>query len=539
MRVLFCGIFLSIFLLFVTSCTPKECHSDLLVAEDLLWRDLDSCQGVLDAISQDHLTTHERYVWQLCHLHAHLRATRECENDSLLQELMEAFKAADDCRHAGEACYLMGTVCLLQHDVHMAAHYLKEAELFLKACNPEPVQLLGLVYYRLGNAADEERMFFMANQYFEKSIPYLKQTDNYLYLHCAYRDAARTMDFPYDSSAMAMMDTAMTYVHLLDNPLQLAVAECDDLIIYGAGTDELLPHYHLLCDSFGQAYAAFDLVKYYTEQDDLPQVAHYLDILALDTLENVWSWENYHYYRAAYLERMGLQDSAVHVLQYLHNQQTSSIITHAYSRAALVTHYYDHAIEREQRLQLQIERQRLYLFILGLLLLMALLIGTWLFLHQRERNRIAEQQQQLAHMKALHVEKQQALIRLLHQRLLLSEQLVSSAKQQSDMEEMPERVRQMVDTLLFTNDAQARILRQEVNAAYGNILLLQKEAHPQLTDLDQTVCGLVLMGLTTKQICFLLSMSKETLYTRRKRIKSHLGLTAEDDLEAYLKAAVL
>lgn len=530
----FACVALAVFSLFLAACTTENYELELQLAEEMLWQDVDSCQQVLNGIPFEELTSDQQKAWQLCDAHAQLRKTGVCPNDSLLKELEEFFIEKDDGRHAGEACYVLGTCRLLENNYDEALYYLKEAEYCLTSCKVYPSQLLGIVYYRLGNTAEQDRMYDVANQFYEKAIPYLKQTDNYLYLSSVYRDYASTMINPLNEKANLLLDTAILYAQKLgDNALEM-YARCVQLERAGASEEELLPLHHYICDTCHVYNHASNLIDYYLPHGDLQQVAYYLEILAQDTMNSAWSLEHYHYQQAAYLNAIREKDSAIHVLQRLHERQTQEIANHAYARTYTISQYYDLAVEQERRLQLQVERQRLYLLILALLLLGLVLIGIWYVRQQQARRRLVEQEKHIAVLQAQNKEKQQALIAQLHLRIQLSEQLRSSHKRKENVAEMPEWAQTMVDSLLFTGNTRAKQLRYDINNAYNNVLARLRAEFPLLTDADQTVCGLMIVGLDTKDICFLLDMSKDTLYTRHKRIKKHLGLGPDDELEAWL-----
>ncbi len=63
--------------------------------------------------------------------------------------------------------------------------------------------------------------------------------------------------------------------------------------------------------------------------------------------------------------------------------------------------------------------------------------------------------------------------------------------------------------------------------------LLRK--HPSLTQNDLRMCALTRLNMSNKEMAALLNISVQGVEKSRYRLKKHLGLTAEDDLGAYLR----
>ncbi|MEP7127409.1 MAG: two-component regulator propeller domain-containing protein [Chitinophagales bacterium] len=63
--------------------------------------------------------------------------------------------------------------------------------------------------------------------------------------------------------------------------------------------------------------------------------------------------------------------------------------------------------------------------------------------------------------------------------------------------------------------------------------LLKK--HPSLTQNDLRMCALTRLNMSNKEMAALLNISVQGVEKSRYRLKKHLGLTAEDDLSAYLR----
>jgi ligand-binding sensor domain-containing protein/DNA-binding CsgD family transcriptional regulator len=72
----------------------------------------------------------------------------------------------------------------------------------------------------------------------------------------------------------------------------------------------------------------------------------------------------------------------------------------------------------------------------------------------------------------------------------------------------------------------------EVNQNFITELL---KKHPSLTQNDLRMCALTRLNMSNKEMAALLNISVQGVEKSRYRLKKHLGLTAEDDLAAYLR----
>ena len=102
-----------------------------------------------------------------------------------------------------EELYLQGTSSNSISQYESSTAYLKQAEEILESIQPSAVshqqlarrdELLGLTWFHLGNTSESEMLYDIAQAYYRKAIPMLNPDSNAVYLACAYRDIARTID---------------------------------------------------------------------------------------------------------------------------------------------------------------------------------------------------------------------------------------------------------------------------------------------------------------------------------------------------------
>jgi len=75
----------------------------------------------------------------------------------------------------------------------------------------------------------------------------------------------------------------------------------------------------------------------------------------------------------------------------------------------------------------------------------------------------------------------------------------------------------------------------EVDSLFYKKIKGLKDKINELTSSDLIVISLMCLEIDITDCCSLLDMNINTMYVRRKRIKKHIGLSKEDDLEDWIK----
>lgn len=517
----FCECFATFCLVFLSSCQTQMQQNQLLSAEDQLWQNPSECLTSLDSIEYDKLTRKEQLRWQLCYEHAFFRCHHVCHNDSILKQLAFDFTQGKDYAHAGEAYYVLGSTYCTSNQPHLATYYLKQAEHNLLLGKTPNDNLLGITYFRLGSAATRERLFHVANDYFQKSIPYLRHTDNTLYIACAYRDYALSMNNDQRDSALLLMDSALYYIQKTSNIAIRSEIECLSIQIHHSDSisPEIITKYHYLCDTLGISTYAANLARYYLDELLLDSAKLYLSILETDTANNIWTKEHYLSLSSQYQSAMGHPDSALAILAYLHEWQTQEIENTSFVRTYTIAQQLDVAHANEENLRLQLRQQQMYLIITVLILFVLLLCVVGIFIRLRQQ----EIETKNAVLAAQNEEKRAALLTQLNH-------VLSNATAKNKKEYLHGQC---------LDNQQLEQLRIDFDLCYDNLLSRLQSQHPLLTsnDIDVIIC--IILNYNTEDCCILLSYnSKNTLWQRRKRIKQHLGLEANIDLDTYLRGLV-
>ena len=208
------------------------------------------------------------------------------------------------------------------------------------------------------------------------------------------------------------------------------------------------------------------------------------------------------------------------------------------TRTFTIAEQFDNQSEREKNLQLQVEKQRLYMALFGVLLVILTgLIVAIVIVSRRRAAHLVEAAETQMQIERLHAEveiRRASMGRLLMQRIQLSKSMQESMKRHKE-DKVPAWVQEFVETNLIMTDEQWASFRDEFNANYSNFLTRLKAEHPALTASDLQVIALTVLGVDISDICRLLNLTKRTVWGRRLRIKDHLGLTPEDQLDDWLQ----
>lgn len=522
--------FLMIFaILAMCSCTKTDSPSYLQTAEDLLWKDPDSCLVFLDSLEQELLSEHDAHVFELMHEHANFKINHVLEDDNALFVLKEYFESINDYRHAGETNYIIGRNLVVHQNSPLGTFYLKAAEENLLEIKDAPSRILGLIYYSLGDCAEQDRLFEIANEYYKKALPLFIASGDSLYISCTYRDIAKT-DTGFTAISLAQLDTALLMTPKsvgYEYSLQIEANK----YLYFLRTDSItaIKDYHILCDSLNLYIYANNLTDYYLSKHDLEQAYHYLTLSALDTANSYWSLEHYLFNKATYLSEIGLKDSAIAVLQDLHLRQTEEIESSAFTRSYMVEQRYDAERERSAKLQAQAEKRQALLLLLLIAAALLIIIAGLLFLWWREVINKQHKKEQMQHIAEQMQLKQKYLQEKLQQRVAISAKL---RKYDTKHEKFTEATyKRLISELVFLDPKQWEQLLRDYDQAYAGFLSHLTGMY-HLTETDQIYIALITLGCSVEDICLLTQTNPQSVWNRKSILKQHLqieDITSIDD----------
>lgn len=427
---------------------------------------------------------------------------------------------------AGQVYCALGNINEWEGYTYTAMQNLKKAESLLLTTNV-PNEWLGVIYYKLGALSEEEMLNEVALDYYHNALHYLSQTELTLFLACVHRDIGRLS--MCDSTREKHFNQAISYANALhDNSfvyelrlLQLEYSkyydETDKIALYSALVNE--------CRQFRYANR---LVDWHIAHGHLDSAQIYLNHFAQDTLMFSWSKHRYSYLQSKLLLSLGKEQEAYAMLNDLYMREREELEKTGKTRAYAISKRYDLVLEQERNLKLIIAQQRSYLLI-GVLLIgvLLLLVG---FLIENSRRKASQHQ-----VKSLNNElllRRDSLRRVLLQKVELTQKMRWYRMKNNATNQLPEWINQFLSINLLENEED---FQTEFNQLYGNVLTVLKDSYPSLTQMDLLIISLHAVGLSISDICILLNLTKRTIWSRRLRIKKHLGLSNDDDLDSWIE----
>ena len=530
--------FLGVLFLALVSCSDRPLDvSDqgLRLAVDSLWSNPQLSQTVLDTMQTERLSEADRHIYTITRAHAKLKLEHSLPEEELLNAAAAYCLTKKLTRYAGAVFYIQGAYFNFVGKDATAMKLLKQAERIFEG-EEVPDILRGMMYYKMGRISETEQLYEVARRYYEQAVPYLDRAGLPLYAACGWRELARTST---DSVAQReAFEKSLQLSEGLDTLTQLDIRYAA-LSKLEPQSKELIEISRYLCDSAGQKRFAYDMVRYYLRENALESAKKYLDVLAADTAALNWSKDKYAFLLSRYQRARGQNAQAYETLLSLYNKQSGEIEASGMTRTFTIAEQFDNQSEREKNLQLQVEKQHLYMVLFGILLLiLAGLVVLVVILSRRRAQRLlatAETQMQIERLHAEVEIRRASMGRLLAQRIQLSKSMQESMKRHKE-DKVPAWVQEFVETNLIMTDEQWASFRDEFNANYGNFLTRLKAEHPALTASDLQVIALTVLGVDISDICRLLNLTKRTVWGRRLRIKDHLGLTTENQLDEWLQA---
>ena len=527
-------VIIIIALVLCCSCTNKTAieNGELQEAISQVWLDADAAQEMLDRIDTNDLSEYEMQRYRLAEAHLMLKRELRLPAGSDIEALAKYFEGSGDVASASEAYYIQGAYLNYIGENTQAMQYLKKAESY-----PATSIIRGMTYYKMGRISESEQLYDIALENYQKALPYLEEAGLPLYLASVYRELGRNT---HEESRNQYFGKALAAAQLIgDTILQMDIRYAQ-LSANQDNSPELASICQYMCHTAGQKRYAYDLVKYYIRTNKADSARIYLDILAADTTAQIWSEQQYTLWHSQYLHLKGKYEDAYESLYELYDTYYRESEEKGRASAFVAAQHFDNEAEKAKNLQLQLEKQQLYI-VLGAVVIIILCVGILLILYNAKRRteRLTEQARTQQQIKDLQNElelRRDALKRVLNQRLELNKNLQEALLTKKKEETIPNWAQQFIESNIFSTDEQWEHFFGEFNGCYGDLMKHLQMDYPRLTSTDTQVLALYILGLDNSDICLLMGLTQRTIWSRRMRIKSRIGLGEKESLEKWLKA---
>lgn len=526
------------------SCSARyTTHETILKAENLLYTQADSAYRLLSAISHPELLPRADYAaWCLHYTHARYKLYLDINSDSLIQIAVNYYDKSRLKKYSGTSYYLLGCVQELLHQNEKAMLAYKTS--LTKLENVKEYDIAGLATINMGYIYAQDKNYLPAKNCFIKSLALFQLSENKRYQMYSCLETSKSyqqLNNPFDSIifysnkalqlARELNDSSM-YYEIISNQGELFYNKNKNLAIRNlVAAYNYSPKYRARNSAF--------LAYIYAELNRPDSAAYYLKntIITPDRTDN----DVLINLAGAYVYKHDENyNQAFNSIEQAYLIQNSIFKQKLKSQIYQIDKQYDLTEKSKENAQLKITNRSMLIWI-TLLLIVCLLVMIFLqILNNRLKKKKIEfeikHQKMEFELKEKELEnkrKHEILLSKLHQRVDFTIRFNDLNHGKTDPKKQDEFYEKLIDNLILTQ-YEWQYYIDETNNLYNNKIANLLQKHSQITFSDTIVIVLISLGINITEACSLLKATKETMYTRRKRIKKHLGIDAEADLEKWL-----
>ncbi len=516
-------------------------HSQLAQVEEyIIDRDYTSAYPILIEIDTALLTANEKLVFQLYTEHILFQSTRHTSLTTPENTLISSLEAHGMYRYVGQALLLKATALLRIQDIENALVSINNAEKHLLNSSDIPDALWAELYYRMAIIYKADGLLQESDTYCQRAIEYAKKANHYFLVAECFKMLGnthiRTKAFEsIPQQEIANLYDSALYYHELNPDKKIANYHniCYNKALYLADSVGMFEHGKYLVDSCEYLVPASTVASYYLKRNVLDSAWYYIQTLRAEPSSYR---DTYEALMAIYMQTIGYTDDASQRFRTLYEKYYEAATADESRRTHSNSLQYN--IEKTQREKLELEKAQqhsLVVWLAGLLGAAIVIIGVLLYIGSKRRAKMAQEQRLASRKQELHI-KRYALNMQLMRRLEFARQMTAnqSSPEALEDENIPAWVRGFIDAQLLSDGKRGRILCKEFNDEFYHMLDALQADYPDITPSDLLMCTLITLRLSISDVCVLMNMPKRTVWNRRNRIKEHLGLTTQDDLEQWL-----
>ncbi len=531
----------------LAACKPGYTkNKTILHAESIMCSNPDSAYRLLSAIKNpERLSEADYAAWCLHYTHAQYKLYMDIKSDSLINIAIHYFDKTKLIECRGIAYYLSGCIAQMHQDNKRAMSAYKRAANLLEETNNE--DLKGLNYFKIGHIYFQDNLDNQSLTYYKKSANCFVHSGNKRYLAYTYRvisDLYNTLKYPFKE-----------LVNSIDLAIRLSKEAGDSINYYSNITRKgellfktnhldskrlLLQGYHFIPENRCEIAAFLSLV--YSQLNMNDSATYYLNIALTDssTANKVLIYQ-----AAAYAAKgEGNHNKAFSYLEKVNILNDSSFQKSARNQLYRIDKQYDLTEKQKENAKLKIANQQKIIIITWLSLAVLTILIILLLIRYRHKQKQAayelENQRlqfEIATKKIENEQKRKLLLAKLQSKLENTLQFNRLKIGFRDADKHDEFMKEIARQAIIS-EKEWQYYTDEVNHLFDNKINELKARATGLTPLDLIVISLICLDIDIANACSLLDMSSNTMYTRRVRIKSRLGIDKELDLEEWVKQNV-
>jgi len=524
-------------------------NETILKAEQLLFTSPDSAYKLLKSIKNpEKLPDADYAAWCLHISHAQYKLYMDIKSDSIIKFSVNYYADSQLNLYSGTSYYLWGCISEILNDPQNAMYAYKKADDFFSTdleLNVQQIKIRGLINYRISNLYLVDEYYSDSEHYINKSIKLFKSINDTKYLAYCYRTRAEIYYRQEKPIQLTLNDAEICKtIALKDSIMELY---CDILVFEGkllVSTD-LVKAKHTLLMAHNSSVVnnpdLYSLLNYvYARLNNADSAKYYQQYINInhDLNRNLLLKVSESYIFLAENKK----DSAFLNYEKAFNLREKIYKENIKEQLIRIDKQYDLSKKEAEKAKFEIQNQKntiliAFLSLTALAILLILLIITNIN-KKRQAEMVIEKQQLEFDVKTKQVENDKKL-KILHANLqnkidntLRFKKLQTNLSKTDKKEEfLIEITRQSVLT-----DKEWQFYIDEANELFGGSIAKLRSEYPQLTDADTIIIALICLGIDISNSMVLLDYSgTNTMYVRRNRIKKHLGLENQTDLEKWLK----
>lgn len=529
----------------LSACGVKYTDNNIILkAESLLNDRPDSAFNLLKSISNpEQLPKPDYAAWCLHYTHAQYKLFENIKSDSLIKIAADYYADSKLYKYSGTSYYLLGCVSELLNQNKKAILAYKNAYLALEGTNE--LNIFGLTNLNMGYVYVQDRNYFQADICFRKSLEVFIQSRNKKYQISSCLEISNMslqLEAPFDTVIYYSNKALDLCKEVNDTVLRYhIISRQGELLSYSdkkTAINNLLVGFNHIPE-LRTRNASF-LAYLYSELSKPDSALFYLQIAnkekgdseleILKDLANGAVSENRKDFRQAY-----------YAFENAYLRQDTIFRNKLKDQLYRIDKQFDVSEKEKENAELEIANRTKVIWI-ALLIILVLII---LLLFQRRNIQVKKKQEafkidqqklefELKEKEIENTKNQELLLSKLQQRTEMNVRFNKLQQGFNEQNNQAEFIKLLTNQVILSKREWETYIN-EANSIFNNKITYLKQEHIELTTSDLIVIVLITLGLDISDSCVLLNMSKDTMYVRRKRIKKHLGLDNEIDLDEWIK----
>lgn len=536
-------IFIFSIVLFV-SCKPSYTRNQtILKAEKKLYTCPDSAYKLLCSIKKPQQLPEADYAaWCLHYTHARYKLYIDEKSDYRIRFASDYYQKNGPDKYAGTALYLQGCLAMIKSKNSISMKYYKKAIDYLEHTNEYTT--LGLTYSKISHIYILEEFYSESIKNIDLATKCFQKSKNDVYIYYAYRTKAECL--------YRLKKPIKTITYEISKSEKLALINNDsnfynEIIRFkGKINIDSNTQFAKECFLLGNKGSKFDnrntnvfLSYIYSKLQMSDSAKYYLEKSKVDSndIKSIWLNEVSNSYL---MKSNGNFDSAFIYLEMAYNTRDKFFLKENKELLVRIDKQYDYTKKEHERSLLEIANREkiIVITILIVVLLIVLLIHFQIKnKHKLKQNKLELEQQTLKYQ----IEKQEnentQNIKLLKANILnridntlkfkrLQTGLINKLK----VDEFRNEITQQV----IIPESELHLYMNNADKLFNNRISDLKNEFPEVTTNDLILISLICLGMNLNNCCILLDMSLNTLYARRKRLRAHLCIDKNADIDKWI-----